>query len=185
LEDLEKNVEHKYLRLSDKESIIDTTFKGVEKNFQRLESLEGQVQGITREVDTIPKRLTEITGQIESLSENKDRAMSAVQQLESLDEMIGDVEQRIDKMQKAREWLGRTETRLEQIAKQADDQLKLLGNILKKDGKGAAGEDNAPSNRVRNMVRQLAHQGWGVKEIAKQTELSVGEVELILELLPK
>jgi chromosome segregation ATPase len=157
----------------------------VEKNFQRLESLEKHVQNLSKDVDSLPRRLEDITEQIQTLSENKDRAAHALSQLESLESLLSDVEERIESMQKAREWLGRTETRLEQIAKQADDQLKLLGNLLKKSSKDTAGDDGAPSNRVRNMVRQLAHQGWGVKEIAKQTELSVGEVELILELLPK
>jgi hypothetical protein len=35
------------------------------------------------------------------------------------------------------------------------------------------------------MVTRLAHQGWKVPQIAQATKLSRGEVELILELLPK
>ena len=35
------------------------------------------------------------------------------------------------------------------------------------------------------MVTKLAHQGWSIKEIAQATKLSQGEVELILELMPK
>lgn len=38
-------------------------------------------------------------------------------------------------MQKAREWLARTETRLEEVSKQAQEQVKLLGSILKEGGK--------------------------------------------------
>lgn len=38
---------------------------------------------------------------------------------------------------------------------------------------------------TREVVTRLAHQGWTVKEIASATKLSRGEVELILELIPK
>jgi DNA-binding NarL/FixJ family response regulator len=89
-------------------------------------------------------------------------------------------------MQKAREWLARTETRLEKISKQAEDQVKLLGDLLKDNKTESGGKDEgAPSAKVRDMVVKLARQGWGVKEIAQTTKLSRGEVELILELLPK
>jgi seryl-tRNA synthetase len=141
---------------------------------------------MSSDLNQLPAKIQDISKQIEELALNKDRAAKALAQVEQLDSMTGQIEERIDQMQKAREWLARTETRLEQIAKQSDDQLKLLGNLLKQSGKQGGGDkDNAPSNRVRNMVRQLAHQGWGVNEIAKQTQLSRGEVELILELLPK
>lgn len=88
-------------------------------------------------------------------------------------------------MQKAREWLARTETRLEKISKQAEDQVKLLGDLIKESNNDKGKGEGAPPAKVRDMVVKLARQGWGVKEIAQTTKLSRGEVELILELLPK
>jgi DNA-directed RNA polymerase specialized sigma24 family protein len=37
----------------------------------------------------------------------------------------------------------------------------------------------------RETVVKLSHQGWSVVEISRVTQLSRGEVELILELAPK
>jgi DNA-binding NarL/FixJ family response regulator len=84
-------------------------------------------------------------------------------------------------MQKAREWLARTETRLEEVGRQAEEQVKLLGTIMRKEG-GPTGDRGAPSLSARETVAKLAHQGWKVEEIARATKLSRGEVELILEL---
>ena len=88
-------------------------------------------------------------------------------------------------MQKAREWLAKTETRMEEVSKQAQEQVKLLGSILKEGNKAGSGSKGAPSMGARDVVTRLAHQGWSIQEIASTTKLSRGEVELILELLPK
>jgi DNA-binding NarL/FixJ family response regulator len=87
-------------------------------------------------------------------------------------------------MQTAREWLARTETRLEEISKQSQDQLKLLGDLLKQDS-AAKKTRGAPPIGIRENVVKLAHQGWKVDEIARALHLSRGEVELILELPQK
>jgi DNA-binding NarL/FixJ family response regulator len=84
-------------------------------------------------------------------------------------------------MQTAREWLARTETRLDEISKQSQDQLKLLGDLLKEDNP-VKKTKGAPPIGIRENVVKLAHQGWKVDEIARALHLSRGEVELILEL---
>jgi DNA-binding NarL/FixJ family response regulator len=88
-------------------------------------------------------------------------------------------------MQKAREWLAKTETRLEEINTQAREQVKLLGSLLKEGKKDGRDREGAPSMGAREMVTRLAHQGWSVEEIARATKLSRGEVELILEIIPR
>ena len=96
----------------------------------------------------------------------------------------------MQELQKAREWLARTETRLEEVGREAEEQVKLLGSILRKEkGDGQSQEKGndrgAPSLSARDTVTKLAHQGWKVDEIARATRVSRGEVELILELASK
>ena len=81
--------------------------------------------------------------------------------------------------------MAKTETRLEEVSKQAQEQVKLLGSILKDDNKSGKGSKGAPSMGSRDVVTRLAHQGWSIQEISSATKLSRGEVELILALLPK
>ncbi len=187
LEDLEKDVLAKYERLDGKKEILDVTAEGVDKNFQSLEGLEKNLRSVEDGLAALPARITDLAGRIELLSKNKKEADQAVAQLQALDGMLKEIEERTEKMQSAREWLARTETRLEEIGQRAEEQVKLLGTLLKDEGKAGAkkGDKGAPSMSTRDMVTRLAHQGWKVPQIAQATKLSRGEVELILELLPK
>jgi chromosome segregation ATPase len=185
LETLEKDVFAKYERLEGKNKILDSTTEGVDKNFQAMEILEHQLDTLEKGVTAIPKRLDDLSGRIEILARSKKDADSAVEQLSALGSLLGDIEERTEKMQQAREWLARTETRLEEISKQAEQQVKLLGSLLKDEAKQGRKDKGAPSLSTRDMVTRLAHQGWKIPQIAQATKLSRGEVELILELLPK
>jgi len=185
IEELEKETEARYDRLEKKNQVIDATTESIDKNFQFLEELEGQVRSLKNVVTSIPDQIHEISNKIEPLSKNKKKADDAIEKLKNLDTLLGDIEKRTENMQKAREWLAKTETRLEEVNKQAQTQVKLLGTLLKEGGKSGPSSKGAPSMGTREVVTRLAHQGWSVKEIASTTKLSRGEVELILELIPK
>jgi hypothetical protein len=81
--------------------------------------------------------------------------------------------------------MARTETRFEEIGRQAQEQVRLLESIMKVETKKEKGERGAPPLDKRETVIKLSHQGWSVQEISRVTQLSRGEVELILELAPK
>lgn len=182
VEDLREKVDAGFNRLEKKQQVIKATADGVDSSFNRLEDLERRIVAMREDVDGLPKQLAEISHTIRELSENKADADSAVEQMRELTGMLTEVEGRMQELQKAREWLARTETRLEEIGREAKDQVKLLGDIMKRD-KTAGGKDTgAPPASVRDTVSKLAHQGWQPDEIARATRLSLGEVELILEM---
>ncbi len=185
LEELEKEISVKFERLEKKDQIIENTTTNVDKNFQQLSNLEEQIRVLNEDVTGIPVKIHDLTLKIELLSRNKKKADETARQVEALDGVLKDIEVRIENMQKAREWLAKTETRLEEVSKQAQEQVKLLGSILKDDNKSVKSSKGAPSMGSRDVVTRLAHQGWSIQEIASATKLSRGEVELILELLPK
>lgn len=183
LEELAKDVELKYDRLEKKDNILESTVDGVDANFQQLGDLEKGLDKLQIRMDEAVGELNLAADKIEVLAANKSDAEAAIQQVNELSSILKDVESRMDEMQKAREWLAGTETRLEEINKQAQEQVKLLGTIMKEPG-GKNGDRGAPGMNAREVVKRLSHQGWNVKEICKATKLSRGEVELILELLP-
>jgi len=185
LEELEKEISVKFERLEKKDQIIENTTSSVDKNFQQLSNLDEQIRALNEDVTSIPEKIHDLTLKIELLSRNKKKADETAKQVEALDGVLKDIESRIENMQKAREWLAKTETRLEEVSKQAQEQVKLLGSILKDENKSGKSSKGAPSMGSRDVVTRLAHQGWSIQEIASATKLSRGEVELILELLPK
>jgi chromosome segregation ATPase len=187
LQEMNDEVSVRFERLEKKKNILDVTTDGVDRNFQLLEGLENKVSSLYKEVESLPNKLGTIDKEISKIAGDKVKADSAIVKLETIDGLLVDLEGRIDGLQKAREWLARTETRLEEVGKQAQEQVKLLGSIMQDDvkSKGKPGQKGAPNMGARETVTKLAHQGWSVEEIARVTKLSRGEVELILEMLPK
>lgn len=177
-------VNARYERLDKKSVVLDQTVSGVDTAFETLTSLEKSLDVWKDDVAGIPAQLETIRETLDVLMENREKTSVMVEKLESLDTILEDVEARTEKMQTAREWLARTETRLEEISRQSQDQLKLLGDILKQEGSSRKTR-GAPPIGIRENVVKLAHQGWKVDEIARALHLSRGEVELILELPQK
>lgn len=177
-------VNARYERLDKKSVVLDQTVNGVDQAFESLTSLEKSLESWKEDVSGIPAQLETIREHLDVLMENRDKTAVMTEKLASLDSVLADVEQRTEKMQTAREWLARTETRLDEISRQSQDQLKLLGDLLKQEG-SAKKTRGAPPIGIRENVVKLAHQGWKVDEIARALHLSRGEVELILELPQK
>ena len=177
-------VNARYDRLEKKSSVLDQTTSGVDKAFDGLKSIEASLADCKAALSSMPSELAGVRGDVSTLLEDKARVTLVIEKLSALDAVLDDVEKRTEKMQTAREWLARTETRLEEISKQSQDQLKLLGDLLKDDGAQKKSK-GAPPIGIRENVVKLAHQGWKVDEIARALHLSRGEVELILELPQK
>jgi DNA repair exonuclease SbcCD ATPase subunit len=183
LQSLQEEVDARYERLEKRQSILDATSDGVQSNLELLDQLASGVGEVREELKTLPARVSEIRGVIEQLSVDKERADAAVARLEQLEEVLGEVEERMEKLTTAREWLAKTETRLQSIGRQAQDHVKLLKTLVKSDG--ARKDRGAPPLDTRETVVKLSHQGWAPVEIARVTSISLGEVELILELAPQ
>jgi len=177
-------VNGRYERLEKKSAVLDQTVVGVNKAFEDLKGLETALMNYRKEMSVIPGELEASKKAMDTLLAHREKTESLLDKLAALDDVLADVETRTEKMQTAREWIARTETRLEEISKQSQDQLKLLGAIMKEGG-AATKAKGAPALGIRENVIKLAHQGWKVDEIARVFQLSRGEVELILELPQK
>lgn len=174
----------RYERLEKKAVVLDQTVSGIDKAFENLKSLETSLSSYREKLSTMPEEIEGLKRNLDALLENREKTELVVEKISTLDTVLEDVEKRTEKMQTAREWLARTETRLEDISRQSQEQLKLLGDILKDDSAGKKSK-GAPPIGIRENVVKLAHQGWKVDEIARALHLSRGEVELILELPSK
>ncbi len=182
LDELQKELDQRYDRLTKRKEIIDTTLEGVDRNFHSLTDLENRIADLGRGISEMGDSMSAMKGRLDSLALNKKESDMAMRNLQNLNAMMAETEERMESMQKAREWLARTETRLEEVAQQADQRLEILGSVAS--GKSLQLQDDkpAPSVSVRDMVIKLKHQGWKIEDIAKSCKISRGEVELILEM---
>ena len=185
MEELQEVVDARYERLEKKKDIIETTSDGVNKNFQTLETLESSLNQIRPQIEGFSMQLSAMRETYEYLEEHRDAAEVVVKKIDGVDGTLAEIEGRMEKRTKARDWLARTETRLEEIGKQAQDQVKLLENLVKKELPAGGKDGGAATHEKRATVVKLARQGWSAPEIARVTKLSRGEVELILEIQPK
>ncbi len=184
-EDMGKAVEGGFERLEKKREILSITSEGVDRNFQRLEGIEKSLQEADRSADELAGKVQDLRAEYDTLAGNKKDADSAMETVGKLQGIMAELESRLEKAQSSREWMARTETRFEEIGRQAQEQVRLLESIIKAETRKEKPDRGAPPMDKRETVVKLSHQGWSVQEISRVTQLSRGEVELILELAPK
>ncbi|MGA2975746.1 MAG: hypothetical protein ABSF77_10595 [Spirochaetia bacterium] len=184
-EEMGKAVEGGFERLEKKKEILSITSEGVDRNFQRLEGIEKSLIEADRAADDLAAKVQSLRSEYDTLASNKRDAESAMETVGKLHAIMAELEGRLEKAQSSREWMARTETRFEEIGRQAQEQVRLLESIVKAETKKDKTERGAPPMDKRETVVKLSHQGWSVQEISRVTQLSRGEVELILELAPK
>ncbi len=186
LDELQKAVENRFDRLEKRRSQVDQAVEDIDSSTETLHQLEEQLQQFKQGIHEFPEALQHLSQQLKAVMSQEKATEKAIGALSSLDDTLSDVERRMSELATAREWLARTETRLEEISRDAGEQVKLLGSIMRQETKkGASDSAGAPSMNARETVQKLARQGWKVDEIARATKISKGEVELILELSGK
>jgi chromosome segregation ATPase len=176
--------EEKFQRIEKKGQTLETINQNVDRNFTTLKKTETELKRLTEDLKVQRAEQETLRISIEKLTEDNENAQNTADKLTLLEKDLSGIEGRIKEMQKAREWIARAETRLEDLNKEIQDQVKLVGNILKEEGGAPSRGKGAPTLATRDNVIKLARQGWKVDEIAKAVKLSRGEVELILDLNP-
>ncbi|MDR0784940.1 MAG: hypothetical protein LBE74_03535 [Treponema sp.] len=174
--------EEKFKRIERKNQTLDATNEGIDRNFKTLQESEQIAQRIGGELTYLSSEMSLFRTNIGDLAKESEKAKSAAEKISTLDATLSEIDQRIATVQASREWLARLETRLEELNKQAQDQVKLIGTLMKDSGVPLKGAKGAPPIGTRENVIKLSQQGWTVDEIARAQKLGRGEVELILEL---
>jgi hypothetical protein len=174
--------EEKFKRIERKNQTLDATNEGIDRNFKALQESEQTVQRIGGELTYLSNEMGVLRTNIGYMAKESEKAKSVADKVASLDTTLFEIDQRISTAQASREWLARLETRLEELNKQAQDQVKLIGTLMKDNGAPLKSAKGAPPIGTRENVIKLSQQGWTVDEIARAQKLGRGEVELILEL---
>ena len=179
--------DEKYQRIEKKSQVLDNTSDGIDRNFKMLQESEKLSLKIDNEIGRHSEDLDFIKTSIEKLAAESDRAKEAVDRIDVLDNALEEIEERIKSMQRARQWIVDAEARLEDLNKQAQTQARVIDTIVK--GKKSTQNldigKGAPSLQKRENIISLFRQGWSKEEIAKALKITVGEVELTIEVTPQ
>ena len=183
MEDLHEDLGGRYQRLAEKSNVLDAATKGVDENFQRMTELEQRQKDISLQLPPLLEALAAAEGRQQQLEQDRAKIEHVSNKAAAVDSTLEELDKRLEDLGKAREWLARTETRLEEINTEAQQKVRLLGTLAKREG-GTRKSAGSPDMSTREVVVKLAREGWNSEEIARTTKLSRGEVELILELTP-
>ena len=178
------DVNTRYERLEKKEAVLNQTLESIDSAFEDLKTLESDIKKFKDEVSVIPPEMEKIKITLETLLSNQGRAEAVCEQIENVDSTLEDLNSKMDNLKQARNWLAATETRLKEISNESEAQLKLMADLFKGE-KPERNESGSPSISVQENVLKLSRQGWKNNEIAKALNLSLGEVDLILEYANK
>ncbi|UTC65009.1 hypothetical protein E4O00_02055 [Treponema sp. OMZ 788] len=184
LEESIGDVNTRYERLEKKDAVLNQTLASIDSAFENLKELELDIKKFKAEVSIIPPDIERIKTTLETLLSNQDRAELVCEKIENVDSALSDLDAKMDNLKQARSWLAATETRLKEISDESEAQLKLMSDLFKGE-KPERNESGSPSASTKENVLKLSRQGWKSNEIAKALNLSIGEVDLILEYTNK
>ncbi|WP_025407383.1 SpiroCoCo family coiled-coil protein [Borrelia parkeri] len=181
IKEAQSNILDNYDRISNKDSILKSTLESVDKNFDLINEIESRMHVLFKESSGFQQSLGELKGIMSELLVNKDLSQEVLNNVQTLKEMLGEIESKLEHTRNIREKVAKSETRLENLNIAAEERIKTLGILVKTESKY---KDNVGLNNetVRDSVIKLMRQGWSALEISRATKLSIGEVELILEL---
>ncbi|MDR0670588.1 MAG: hypothetical protein LBF95_10950 [Treponema sp.] len=185
LEDALREVEEKYQRVERKNEALEETNNSISRNFKALQDSETALSRLKQDQDNLLIQFETLRDSIETLSGESEKALLVSEKLSLLDETLTGIETRIKDMQKAREWLATLETRIEEMYHQAQDHVKLAGDILNHDQGPAHDDKSLFTPAMRENVLKLVRRGWTVKQISNSLKISEGAVELIMEFAPR
>ena len=179
--------EEKFQRIERKNQILDNTNDGIDRNFKALQETEKLSVKIRDDLDQYGDELDMIKTSIEKLSVESEKAKDAVDRIDVLNNALEEIEDQIKAVQDAKKWIAAAETRLEELNKQAQNQARFIDAMVKgKKSKTAVNlGQGAPSIQKQETIIQLILQGWTDEEIAMNMKVSIGEVQLIRELVPR
>jgi len=179
--------EEKFQRLERKNQILDNTNDGIDRNFKVLQETEKLSDKIGGELVQYADELERMRISIEKLSSESDKAASAVDRIDVLNDALEEIEERIKSMQRARQWIAEAETRLEELNRAAQAQVRATDSLVKgkKSGNTTGVGDGTLSEQKKRDIIILKEQGWTDEEIAKAEKISIGMVQLVLDMAPR
>ncbi len=154
-----------------------------------LSDLEQKIEVMQKQLQPLELGFGKAKGLEQELEQQQQQLHSTQDELQEMQQAINELHADSQGIDKMREWIAKTETRMLELSENIQSNLHTVETIVRKNRpneRGSLGVNNGSKmdSDVRNTVVQLHSKKWSSSEIARATQLSVGEVELILEMLP-
>jgi uncharacterized phage infection (PIP) family protein YhgE len=117
------------------------------------------------------------------ITKSEQKVSEVIDKFKQMDSLIEDLELRTNVINKYREWLVKAETQIVNLNQDTDKKIKMLESLLAESSETVVGKNkNHDDSSKKDTVLKLKKQGWTIDEISKSLNLSMGEVEFILDL---
>ncbi|HNZ26229.1 MAG TPA: hypothetical protein PLG34_08385 [Spirochaetota bacterium] len=164
------------------DNIVNLNDKFVDYN-QKVESINKKIEDLEFKRVTYEKSFKTFEKDASLITKSEAKVAEVIDKFNQMDSLIEDLEMRTEYVNKIREWLVKAETNIENMNNETDKKIKLLESLMSKSAESPLLKEIMKDDfEKKEIVLQLQSQGWTIDDIAKNLELSVGEVELILDL---
>ncbi len=182
LEEYYNNVIKKEDEVSKSVNLIDKLDRTSDNLNLKINNLEKQIEDLDFKKSTFEKSFKNFEKDANLITKSEKQVQDVIVKFKQMDSLIEDLEVRTDVINKHREWLVKAETQMVNLSSDTDKKIKLLQSLVtsgtEKTVKGKISNDQTK----KDTVLKLKKQGWTLDEIAKTLNLSIGEVEFILDL---
>lgn len=164
------------------ESINDVKNRSMELS-KYLEVINKKYDDLEFKRNTFEKVFKNFEKDANLITKSEGKVNDVIEKFNQMDGLIEDLEQRTDSINRIREWLVKAETQIENLNQETDKRIRLLESLFEKVPQSKIVKEKIKDEgNKKETVAQLRSQGWTIDDIAKTLDLSVGEVEFILDL---
>jgi len=183
---LDKNMEE----LKQKDTILNKSIKSIDNIKDVTDDLNKKFDNLLKQYsdlefkrNTYEKSFKNFEKDANLITKSEKKVAEVIDKFKQMDSLVEDLEARIDVINKYREWLVKAETQIVNLNHDTDKKIKLLQSLLSNSSKSTIVQDKMNNDdSKREVILKLKKQGWTIDEIAKSLDLSIGEVEFILDL---
>jgi chromosome segregation ATPase len=173
----------RFVRLEKKQDVLDRTILDVDESFEKIKSLEERIKQMDEETHSLPDKIAVMQKEVTALLSTRERLADTLRKVESLNQSVDEASKKKDDLGRSKDFYTSLEVRLQKLAQDAESQINLFNTLVNiPNSPGNTPGKRPPPPLVRDQVAQLAHMGWKAEVIASRLNLTLSEVELILEL---
>lgn len=150
-----------------------------------MHSLEGSLAGLEKksahlndEIKIWDGKINETNNTLSSITQKREEINAIAAKVEATQKNIPDIMRRLEEINNAQGRVAELETRLQTLNEQAESKLVLLSTITTP---AARKKSARVDERTREIVRGLYEHKYPVESIARHVNLSVSEVQMVLE----
>ncbi len=152
-----------------------------------IKDIESRISSVEQLVGPLEEKASELSRLQDVIEQNSVYTGQVSEQISVLQRLVDIAQQRSEELERMRSWLANAEERVKKMNENLDMNIHLAEQVALQQGNqqnlNDSGVDLARIDaETRTMVFRLSEKGWDNRTIAKQLNISVGAVELILEM---